>query len=417
MARLPKVSWNAKEQCWRSKAVGPYSEATGRRIGVRNRDIGPPTGRDGAANRARAEQWLSGLVAQEANATRTATDPSLEELAETYLAWCAPRVAKRTLDGYRWRLNAFCSEVDSRGVLYGKRVVKTLGPADVSRVARLLRSRDCAPVWVRDVTQAARVCTAWAARKVADRSPLKILSEDPFEDSETVEVEAPPKRYAGADMRREFFGACFVRLMGIDPEAHPLTWRFDRLAVALWRFAESTGCRPDEACRLEWAHIDWADQVATMRGKSGRRRVPLPGSVLRMLKAIYALPGRHDVFVFTHRKHSRQPDPANRGDLAGAPWVPGAIAQKLRKWRDQFIAQGVMVDAEGTRRFSLYQLRRDVGADILRLTGSHAESAEVLGHSAEVNAKYYASFENRRAVGLAEKLEKSRRGETRGSTE
>jgi hypothetical protein len=59
---------------------------------------------------------------------------------------------------------------------------------------------------------------------------------------------------------------------------------------------------------------------------------------------------------------------------------------------------------------TLFGLRRDMGADVLRLTGSHAESAEVLGHSPETNARHFASFEAERTVELAKAVALSRNG-------
>ena len=56
----------------------------------------------------------------------------------------------------------------------------------------------------------------------------------------------------------------------------------------------------------------------------------------------------------------------------------------------------------------MYAMRRDLGADILRDTGSHAASAEVLGHSPEINARNYATFEDERSVNLAADVEARR---------
>lgn len=407
--RRPKVYWEESSRSWRSFAVGPVS-AQGRRTGIRNRDIGPPVGRDGVSNRIAAEKWLAQLLEAEASAARKGDEPTLSELAAAYHTWCKDRVLPRTVQGYRERLAAFCFESDSRGVQYGSRLVRTLGPADVDRVARLLRGRGRAAVWARDVTGAARACTAWGARLVPGRVPERILSADPFADSEAIEVPPPPKRYVGSEVRRAFFKGCRARLATINRKTSPMSFRFDRLAVCLWRFLERTGARPDEACRLEWEHIDWDDRVATMRTKTGVDRIPLPRSIIRMLRAIETLPGRHDRYVFTHLERKKGGSQANVGNLAGVEWSGNALAHKFKKWRDEMIAAGAAIEAKGPRALTLYQLRRDVGSDILRDTGSHALSAEVLRHSPEVNRRNYSSFEAGRAVQLADRLEEKRRG-------
>jgi hypothetical protein len=50
-----------------------------------------------------------------------------------------------------------------------------------------------------------------------------------------------------------------------------------------------------------------------------------------------------------------------------------------------------------------------MGADVLRMTGSDATSAEVLGDSAAMNERHYSSFEAERAVELAKKAVAERR--------
>ena len=119
-------------------------------------------------------------------------------------------------------------------------------------------------------------------------------------------------------------------------------------------------------------------------------------------------PGRHPDNVFTHLARDGQ-GRRDCGDLAGVPWKVSALDQKLRLWRIAAEAAGVATTGETGEPLTLYGLRRDMGADILRLTGSHAESAEVLGHSPEINARHYASFEAERAVALAKAVAERRR--------
>lgn len=142
------------------------------------------------------------------------------------------------------------------------------------------------------------------------------------------------------------------------------------------RFCEATGCRPGEACRLEWRHVQWDEGRAVLKGKStgktGRMRVlPLVPSILRILRAIEGLPGRHPDYVFTQLAR----DGAGRreaGDLAGIPWKVGALDQKTRLWRIAAEAEGIVTTGETGEPLTLYGLRRDIGSDVLRLTGSYA---------------------------------------------
>jgi hypothetical protein len=51
-----------------------------------------------------------------------------------------------------------------------------------------------------------------------------------------------------------------------------------------------------------------------------------------------------------------------------------------------------------------------MGADVLRLTKSHAASAEVLGHSVAVNERHYSSFAEEYALELARRVAEERKG-------
>jgi integrase len=413
MSRKASVWWVEKEQCWRSTAFGEVSPKTGRKLGGRNREIGPPKGRDANTNRAAAELWVAAKIDEEARSIRYESEPTFGRLAGQYIAWCrAKGLAERTIRGYEERHRAFAGFVHE-GVAYEDRLARDFRPADLRRIVKRLRAKGFASTWVRDVAAAARAVFRWAARPIDDRVPERILTADPFEGVEGIRVEAPPKRYAGAFARREFFDYALCRVCAIP--ARRLDWRWDRLAVALWRFVESTGARPDEACRLEWSHIDWEANVATLRGKTTsatgkKRRVPIPEGTAKMLKAIERLPERHERFVFTHEVRDKAIPGTGNPTLAGVPWTANAIAHKFSDWRDSAVEMGLAIDRESVSKLTLYQLRRDLGADILRETGSYADSAEVLGHSAAMSERHYASFAETHAVSLVDKIATKRKG-------
>jgi integrase len=320
----------------------------------------------------------------------------------------------RTVEGHAERLDGFAA-FRHGGKRYGELVASRLRPADLSRFIRDCQGRGLAPGYINSIALSVNAMLNWAARPVHDRAPgwpERILAENPFKGVERPKVPAPPKRYVGLRARRAFHEYAIVRAL-LHPAASSAS-RYDRLFVALIRFCEETGCRPGEACRLEWRHIQWDEARAVLRGKStaktGRPRVlPLVPSVLRMLRAIERLPGRHADYVFTHLARDGK-GRREAGDLAGIPWKVAALDQKLRLWRLAAAAAGFVTTGETGEPLTLYGLRRDMGADILRLTGSHAEIAEVLGHSPEINARHHASFEAERTVELAKAVAERRRG-------
>lgn len=416
MPRIPKPYYHDRDKCWVSYAVGELLPS-GRRRGERNDRIGAPEGRDGAANRAAAEVWLAGLLTAEAEAERRASDPPLSDVIEAYLDH-AERLRGRgerqdqTIQGHRMNLDTFASS-NVGGRKLGEIPVSRLRSADLDRFIRARQAKGDAPGYIRNIVISVHALMNWAARPVPDRGegwPERVIPENPFKGVERPRVDAPAKRYVGPLARRQFYEYCLLRAAARPPWT--ASSRYDRLFVALMKFCEGTGCRPGEACRLEWRHIEWDARRAVLRGKStgttGRMRVlPLAPSLVRMLRAIEALPGRHADYVFTHVP--RDGRGRGRDDLAGVPWNVCALDQKLRIWREAAEAVGVTTRGETGEPLTLYGLRRDMGADVLRLTGSHAESAEVLGHSPEINAKYYASFEADRAVDLTRRVLERRR--------
>ena len=411
MPRPSSVWYDKKDRCWLTSVGGEVSETSGRRKPSRNRQIGPPEGPDRIRNERMAHEWLEALLEAERRQERAATEPLLKELVSTYLTAQEKRLAARTLQGYRERLETFCLFKSGKD-LYGNRLVRDFKPGDLSRFIRAKQGDGCGPLYINSIILSLNACLNWAARPIDDRVPERILKENPFAGVERPRNPAPEKRYAGRIAHEAFFEYAIVRAC-LRHKLDSLSWRFDRLTIALFRFVQATGCRPSEACRLRWSMIDWKASTAIMVGKSthatGRKRViPIPSATIRMLRGIERLPDHHLEYVFTHGQRDGA-RPLVAGRWAGIPWVVNALDQKFRKWRDEAIAIGQPIAADGPGKLTLYALRRDLGADILRLRGSHADSAEVLGHSPEMNAKHYASFAHDHALSLTEQIALARR--------
>jgi integrase len=344
---------------------------------------------------------------------------TIQDLHPAFLSYAERRAeagerAMRTVEGHADRLQTFAN-FEHGGRLYGKLAGSKLRPADLSRFIRDCQGRGLSPGYINSIVLSVNAMLNGAARPVPDRGegrPERVIAENPFNGVERPKNPAPARRYVGPGARRALCE--FAALRALSRPIDSSAWRYDRLFVALIRFCEGTGCRPGKACRLEWRHIRWDESRAVLRGKvtartGGMRVLPLAPSVVRMLRAIERLPGRHPDHVFTHLARDCR-GRRDAGDLAGIPWNFHALDQKLRLWRIAAKAAGVAITGETGEPLTLYGLRRDMGADILRLTGSNAESAEVLGHSPEINARHYASFEAERTVELAKAVADRRWG-------
>jgi len=352
---------------------------------------------------------VDGLIAEQAKGERRADNPTLDDLAEMFCEWSSKTKEARTAQGHSERLTTFAKFAPSGGVPYGDRAIRDLQATDLSRFIKAFKSQGYSPGYINSIVLSVMACFNWAVAPIEDRIPERLLTLNPFAGVRRPKNPAPPKRYAGSEARRAFL--VYARRRACSHKVGTLARRFERLVIELLRFAEATGCRPSEACRLEWQHIDWEGARAKLKGKSthktGKDRVlPLTASILRSLRAIERLPGRHERYVFTHRGEAGTKEEPN---LAGLPWNGHALAQKIRLWRTEAIEQGYPIAAKGAAALTASAYRRDMGADVLRMTKSHAASAEVLGHSVAVNERHYSSFAEEYAVELARGVAEARK--------
>lgn len=405
MPRPPSVYWHERDRCWITLAVGEVLPS-GRRKGARNYELGP-------RQKSEAKAWLRELLGEEVAARRRVDRFTLSAVVDAYLEWSAGRLAPATLRAYRERLKAFIAFRRRGERTLGEKRLDALEADDAEAFVEDGRRRGWSAIYVRSILTTVGSCVAWSIRKVRDRPdglPPVLLAVDPFASVALPSVGRPPKRYCGAATRGGFMEYAAIRAALNDPTTSG--YRFDRLFVAALRFIEATGARPGEAVRLEWSHIRWGEKRAILPGKSttatGERRIiPLPPHVLALLRSIRRLPGGHRRWVFTCA--ARDGHTWKDGHREGSPWEIGAFVQKFRVWRNAADEIGVPVRNQTGELLTMYQLRRDMGADVLRATGSHSESANVLGHSVAVNERYYSSFEADRAVERVDEIARLRR--------
>lgn len=412
MPRPPKATWIPPRKgrgggFWITRAFGEFSEVTGRRKGIQNHDIGPPTGRDAVANKAAARRWVEGLTAAEAVAVRRGDNPTLLDLADAFCTWSAREVEERTVKSHAERLRTFC-RFRVGLARYAEKDVRALKPTDLVRFVKAMEAEGRAPGYINTIVESVNAMLNWAARPVDGREPEVILAANPFAGVKRAKGVARAARYCGLEARSAFLE--YARKRACSQKKGTMARRFDRLTVQLLRLCESSGCRPGEACRLEWGHINWGEGKAVLKGKmTGRTRkprvIPLTDPMARVLRAIERLPGRHERFVFTHQAR----DGKGTRQIAGLPWTGNAIQHKIRQWRAGAIESGLPVAAEGAKAFTLYAYRRDMGADVLRMTGSYSASAEVLGHTTTMNERAYSSFEEEYPVKLAREVAERRK--------
>jgi integrase len=409
MPRVARPRWSGTHGRWYAKvgATGPDGRA---RPVYFPREIGP---KDEAA----AWEHFRSLVA-EPEAPRPTTDPTTGELCLAYLEWARGEVKANRMSAAHWKsrrshLKKWASH-DPQGVIVAEKKASALSAADLDGFLQAAME-GLSPHYVADMARSILAVMNWAARPVAGRQPERILAENPLRGyRRPVTPRGAEGRYADARTLRRFARWCWA----LAREKKGLQRRSDRVALLMFRFLRLTGARPGEACRLEWGMIDWEDQVAVIpppRHKTGKktgrpRTIFLGTSGRKLLREIERLPGRHEVFVFTHRggKGSRL-----RGvrPEAGEPWNTDALGKKIKAWRRAAIEGQVKGIADvGEERLVAYLLRHSYITDASLGGAPHATLAKLVGNSPRELERTYDHAVRSRLSEKAEEIARKRRG-------
>jgi integrase/recombinase XerD len=144
--------------------------------------------------------------------------------------------------------------------------------------------------------------------------------------------------------------------------------RFARLV----RFCRFTGCRPGEACKLEWTHIDWQRccavlwQHKTRKTSKKPRIIVLSPEIVRALKWLQIRRPEKTTHIFLNRDR--------------VPWKASAISARLRHIREKY-----GIDPKAT----LHKLRHTHATNAILNDVNPALESELLGHSSPRSLDYY----------------------------
>lgn len=425
MARPNRPRWFPPRQCFRSQVRGTMRYFP-RSIGRHDQ---PQI--DGIPRA--AWDYLHALQRQAEGRATAGGDLTVYLLSEMYTKWCegeveGDRLSAGQYKGHCTHLTKFCEHPWRGGTVAdlhaGELTVEVVEDffeemrrrgVEVVKGGEVVATRPASTHYVANLGKSIRAMLRWSARPIKGRNPPRLIPEDPLRDYRFPRAPGSVRGYVEGATVRRFLRWAWARAR----RREGLMRRFDRLYVMMLRFQRLTGCRPGEACRLRWDQIDWDSGAAVLvehktdHLTTRARRIFLTPPVVRLLRAVERLPGRHAEYVFTHRRVNGAIDRGQSSAVAGEPWVSGSTAsQKVTEWRELAVAAGLEgIEKVGPRRLVAYANRHGYASEAVSRFGmSHEQAAELLGNTAAVVARVYAHSIHDAAAERAREFAERRRG-------
>lgn len=421
MARPHKPQWHEARRCWKVTIEG--------RTRYFGRDIPPGEKPQMAGIPERAWTVMNDMIREGAAAVVNAADPTVAAVCELYLVWAEcevekDRMARANYRGHRTHLGRFCHFAPSGRPALGSRKARGLVPADLERAVAAWQAEGYAPHYVANLCRSVQAAFNWATRPADDAEGQRLLAENPFKGHRAPMVPRGAERFAeraeAAAFLRFFRG--YADRVGRDSA----TARFDRRTILLERVLIRTGCRPGEACVLQWGDIRW-DAGRTSAGhayaravipytrwKTGKatgkpRTIYFSPALTRALRRLEARPDRHETYVFTHIAGRNLRD-IGEDPRAGVPWSDSsALAAKVRAVRRAAIAAGVAVQEVGANRLVNYRWRHTAISTLLMMGIDVPTVAELTGTSPAMIYRTYGHLLSEHLAAAAERLSTGRR--------
>lgn len=416
MPRPNKPHWHAPRSRWRTRIDGKYHYFP-RTIGRHDKPLV-------AQIPQAAWDHMNALLRMREGQGVSDAEQTVGWLAELYLQWCegerdAGRLSPGQYDGHVTRVGKFVAfpHGDGGGTAGAVRA-RDIPPELLDDFFDAMRDAGYSDHYVANLGKSVRAMFNWSSRRVKDRTPPKILATNPVSGYQFPRSPGAVRGYVDGQVVRRFIRWAWGRSRRVEP--HLLSRRFNRLYLLMVWFQRLTGCRPGEACGLQWADVDWdAGRIVIPkeRHKTGKktnrdRIIHLTPPVVRLLRVIERLPGRHAAYVFTHKRGNHAVDRGQGDSLAGEPWPSGsAAADKITNWRRQAIAEGVRgVQDVGPKKFVAYVNRHAYVSDAVSSGLTHEQTANLVGNTAAVVATTYAHAIEQKDAERARALARRGRG-------
>lgn len=261
MARQIKAHWCARDKSW-LVPLGEISEVTGRRKYIVLRDT---EGRKVAGN-----DHVGKLIALRRLVEHESSGPTVWKLILDYLKWHQDKGSKTTtIADHEFHLGKF-GLFEYQGIRYYDRPASSITLRDIARVRESMEARGCKSGYVRHLYSSVLACWRWAARPIEGREPERLLASNPLEGAER------PRK--GRSRYVVVPWPTIEALLQFAEKRAQQTKRSVRAAALrnamMFRLIAESGCRPIEACTLEWSWVNEEERVIVIpaeRHKTGWR--------------------------------------------------------------------------------------------------------------------------------------------------
>lgn len=302
MSHPIKPRWCARDKAW-LVPLGEVSEITGRRKYVMLRD---ENDRKIAGN-----DHLGKLKAMQRLTERESSGPTVWELILDYLDWHEEKGSKATtIADYEFHLDKF-GLFEYKEIRYYDRPASSITLRDLARVRESMEKRGCKPGYIRHLYSSVLACWRWAARPVEGREPERLLETNPFEGIERPKAGRSRRvviPWPTIEILLKFAIKRADRLTSLNRE---LAWR----KAWMLRLVAESGCRPKEACDLEWEWIDENKRVIVIPPESHKtgwrhgedRIIGLTSNMAAILRVMRLMESTHSRWVFALDGYSQAP--------------------------------------------------------------------------------------------------------------
>lgn len=366
-----KPRWCARDKVW--LMPGEVSEVTGRRKYVILRDE--------EGRKVKGNDHIGKVKAMLRLQAQRDLGPTVREVIRRYLEWHTHRSSKlATISDLQFHLFNF-GRFEHQGVRYFDRPASSIMLRDLAQVRKSMEARGCKTGYTRHLYSAVLACWRWASRPIEDREPERLLDTNPLEGAERPKAGKVRKMIIPWPTIEALLSFAERRASETRQQARAIR------KVMMLRLVAESGCRPLEACSLEWDWVHEKDRIIVIPPayhKTGWHRgdYRMIGLTERMAEDLGQL--RASIHTVSHPRWVF----ALIGDRDRSPSRHG-FDHWFASLRTRAIEAGISIPLSMT----LYSLRHSLVTQAHQGGISYQDLAAHMGHSEHIAEEIYSHLD------------------------